>query len=197
MVDPVSLTAISLASSAAGAGVGAIGSMQQGAATKASYQYKAAVAGINSTIAKQNEAYAYSAGETEAYQSGLKSRFQAGKIIAAQGASNIDVNSGSNVQVQKSQQLVADIDQEQIRTNAARKAYGYEVEAASATNEATLDTSAGENASRAGKIGALTSILGGVSSVSSKWLTASSSGSLGGGKSGGVVGPTDGDSYES
>lgn len=176
MADPVSLTALSIGASAASAGVGAYGSFMGGQSKSAMYNYQAGIAEMNRKIQKQNSEYAYQAGEKEANISGMKSRALMGKIVTGQAASGIDVNSGSNQLVQEGQTKIARMDQAQIRENAGRKARGYDVAAVQEAAQANVYRAAGANAEREGEIGAITSILGGVSSVSSKWQQAKTAG---------------------
>lgn len=184
-MDPVILTAISIGTTALGAGVSAFGSMKSGEAQAGMYNYQASIAKVNQQIAKQNADYALAAGEVEAQRSGMKTRAQIGETRAIQGASGLDVNTGSAARVRTSEAEIGLQDQALIRSNAARRAYGYEVEGEQQKSQASLYGMAAENASSAGKIGALSSILGGASSVSSKWLQASQIGVGSGG--GGIV----------
>lgn len=176
--------AVALGATALGGLVSAGGSLMQGAAQKKMYDYQAGVAQINKKIALQNSDYAKQVGEVQAQQSGMKSRFQAGQIKTAQAASNLDVNSGSAKDVQESQAELGQHDQAIIRSDAAKKAYGYQVEATQQTAQSQIDTFAGKNSQTAGEIGAVSSILGASSSVSSKWLQGQSSGIWGGSDSG-------------
>ena len=178
-MDPVSLTAISLAASAAGGGVSAFGALEQGKSQAAMYNYQAGVANLNSQIAKQNADYAVASGEVQAQESGMRTRQQVGGIIAQQGAGGLAIGGGSNARVVSSQQQVGQEDQALIRSNAARTAYGYEVQGVQDTAQAALDTTAATNAKTAGDISAFGSILGTAGSVSSKWLQASQSGAFG------------------
>ncbi len=175
MADPFTWAAIGMGASALGAGVSAYGSLQKGAADKAMYNYQAGVAQLNQKIALQNASYAVQSGESAAYQSGLKTAFTRGQQVVDQSASGFDVGGGSAAGVRKSTTELGVYDQNLIRTNFAKKAYGFEVEAATKGAEAGADVIAGEQASKAGTIGAVSSILGGAGSVSSKWLQASSS----------------------
>lgn len=176
MADPVSLTAISIGASAAGAGVNAFGSYQAGKSSRNMYNYQAAVADMNKKVADQNAAYETSVGEAQAAQKGLETQSKMGQARAAGGASGLDVNTGSKLAVQDSIQTVGEYDQAVIRANSARKAYGYEVEAAQDTAQGQIYRMAGEDSYKAGEIKAASSILGGASSVSSKWLDAQRSG---------------------
>jgi hypothetical protein len=88
----------------------------------------------------------------------------------------LDVNQGSTVAVRNTEQKMADWDQSVIRNKAAREAYGYRMQSAMDLEQANIDQFAAKNAVMAGDIGAASSILGGIGSVSSKWLQAKSAG---------------------
>ena len=169
MADPGTLAVIGMASSAAGGLLGASSAEASGAAQSRTYAYQAGVAQMNKRIALQNRDYAIESGEQEAGQFGLKARQVAGAIRARQGSSNLDVNQGSAVDVQQSNAAVARMDLATIRNNAARVAYGYEVEAANASAQSDLYNMAAKDARKAGHMNAIASLIGGVSSVSSKW----------------------------
>ena len=187
MVAPAAL--LGMGAVAAGGITSAIGNVFQGQATSQSYQYQAQIAQINSQVAKQNAAYATEVGEVDAQQSGMQTRAQIGQTKAIQGSSGLDVNTGSGAAVRTSEAEIGVENQNIIRANAAKQAYGYEVNAAQFTNQASLDIASGANAVTAGKIGAFSSILGGVGSVASKWSQASTAGMFSGGGSGFGAGP--------
>lgn len=174
MADPFTWAAIGTAASVAGGAVGATGALAKGSSDKAMYGYQAGVALLNQNIAKQNAAYTRDVGENAAFISGRKTQAIIGTEKVDQSASGLDVNSGSALDVRKSTADVGAIDQATIRQNYAKKAYGFEVEAATKGAEAIGDIIAGEQAEKSGKINAASSILGTVSSVSSKWLQGSS-----------------------
>lgn len=173
--------ALGIGTTLAGGVLGAQGAMQSAAATQQMYNYQAGVARINSQIDLQNADYARQQGEIQAQQYGQKAAQQLGAIRTVQAASGVDVNTGTAAQVQESQKKVAGVDIGMIRQNAAKTAYDYDVKSTMDLNQSTLDTMAGVNAIAAGKIQAETSILGAVSSVSSKWLQASQMGMFSGG----------------
>lgn len=189
MADPVSLSALAIGGMAAGGAgsiVNAIGQVFSGQSQGNMYAYQAGVATMNKNIALQNADYARIAGEVSAQESGMKTRAVVGEQKAMQGRSGLDVNRGSLVQVRTSQLEVGAEDEAIIRSNAARKAYGYDVEAAQSEAQSRLYTAASSGAKTAGWIGAAGSILGGASSVSSKWLDYQKNfGNTGGGSSGG------------
>ncbi len=171
--------AVGIGTSRVGGLLSAFGANQAGQRQQDMFNYQAQVARINSQIDKQNEEYARNKGEIEATQYGMKARQQMGAIRVTQGASNIDVNSGSAVDVQNSQRKIAQIDTQQIRSNAVKVAYDYDVKSTMDLNQASLDVMAGENAKKSGDINAAASILGTVSSVSSKWMQGNQQGMWG------------------
>lgn len=170
---------IGLGASLGGGLLSAFGAHQAGQRQQDMYNYQAQVAKINADIDKQNAAYARNKGEIEAQQYGQKAAQQRGQIVVAQAASGLDINSGSAVDVRRSQGTLTRTDLNQIRSNAAKVAYDYDVKSTMDLNQATLDTMAGENAAKAGNINAMSSILGTVGSVSSKWMQGNTMGMWG------------------
>ena len=169
MADPASMALFSIGTSAASSAIGAYGALQEGKSTAAMYNYQSGVARMNARIQKENASYARQAGETEAIRSGMASRFQQGQIKTARAASNLDVDSGTNVDVLEGQKLIGRMDQQNIRSKAARTAYGHEVEGWQQEKQSELYAMAGSNAVKAGRIKALGSLMSGASSVSGKW----------------------------
>lgn len=170
MADPVTLATVSMGASAAGGLTSAFGGYESGQAASQMYGYQSAVAQLNSKIALQNRDYALATGEQQAqsYGTGAAQRF--GAIRAAQGASGVDVGSGSSLDVQAGQRRATAIDLNTIRTNAARVAYGYEVQSTQDKAQSQLYDMASSDAAKAGGIKALGSLISGAGSVSDKWL---------------------------
>lgn len=173
------LAVASVGSTLVGGLLSAFGKEQQGKAQQEMYNYQAQVAQINSSIDKQNAEYAINKGEILAQNEGLKQGQVMGQIKVNQAASGFDVNTGSNAEVQASQRLVTGMDLNQIRANANKTAYDYNVKSVEDINQAGLDVMAGENAAQAGDIAAAASLVSTAGSVSSKWLQGSQSGSFG------------------
>lgn len=186
MAAPGAMAAVSMGMQGAQGVLGFMGAKAEGKANQQMYQYQAAVAQMNAQVAKQNADYARAVGEVEAQQRGGKTRAQIGGARAAQAGSGLDVNRGTHVKVRESIADVGAHDVEIVRNNAARKAYGHEVEAANATAQGKIYETAGVNAKKAGDIKAWTSLLGSASSVAGKWSSASASGMFGGPASGGT-----------
>lgn len=175
MADPFTWASIGTVASAGGGILSAVGAARSGAAGAQMYRYQAGMARFNRDIARGNADYAITSGETEASLYGLKAGQRAGAIKAAQGASGIDVGSGSSESVRESQAYVTGLDQRQIRENAARKAYGFEIEAAGDETQAGLYDAAAKNTKSASRLAVASSLLSGASGVASKWLQASKS----------------------
>jgi hypothetical protein len=175
--DPISLglsaatlASISTGASIAGGVTSAAGAVMGGIASNNAYSYKAAVAQNNAKIARSNADYALWEGGKNAERQGLADRMQMGKVVVGQAASGLDINSGTPLGVRAGQAAAASENQMMIRSNAARKAYGYEVEAGNQLSEARMDRAAGTNALTGAALGATGSLVGTASSVSDKWL---------------------------
>lgn len=170
MADPISMMAIaSIGATAAGAGVGAFGSYERGNAEQNMYNFRAQVANINAGIAEKQAISETEAGEVRAEVSGLKTADRAGMERAGVAAGNLDPGSGSAKQVVASTHEIGDFEQQTIRNDAARRAYGQRVSEFGDITQANLDVAAGQGAKTASEFDVATSILGGVSSVGDKW----------------------------
>ena len=121
-----------------GAGVSAVGSIEQGQAQSNAATYQAQVAQNNAIIEQQNAQYAVEAGQAKAQATSLKGAATSGKLKTAQAANNIDVNSGSAVNVQQSQRETNELDPETVLNNAELQAYGYRSQAVNDTAQAGL-----------------------------------------------------------
>lgn len=170
---------IGLAGTALSAGVGVIGAITTANAQSDAAKFQAQVASNNAIIADRQAQTTIAAGEQQATISGLKTRATVGAIKAAQGASNVDVNTGSAVDVRSSQAELGMEDQLTIRSNAARQAYGYQVQSVSDTAQAQLDQQKASSAQTAGFLSAGGSLIGGASSVGKQFSDFKTSGALG------------------
>lgn len=161
-------TYASLASSA----ISGISALEQGNAASGAAKYNSAVQANNATIAKQNASYAGQEGEEQAEEASMKDRAKVATITSQQGASGVDLSSGSSVDVRSSASELGQLDIQNIRANAARKAYGFETEAASDTGQSQLDAYTAKNASTSGSVNAATSLLSGIGKESeyTNWL---------------------------
>lgn len=170
MGSPQQIGQLSLGSTAAGSLLSAGGSISSGIASSGMYTYQSGIAKLNQQLDAQNEEFARQEGEQQASQFGIKAGQQLGQIKASQASAGFDVRSGSDAQVRTSQRTLNTIDTDIIRSNAAKTAYNYQVQGSIAGQQASMYSSAASNAMTAGIIGAGSSVLGGIGSVSSQWL---------------------------
>lgn len=200
MADPISWTAIGATALGAGEGAAATGTLASigtgasilggitsavgkifgGESQSSMYKYQAGVARINQQINLQNADYSRHVGEVEAQRLGMKTRQEIGTTKVVQSGRGLDVNSGSAADVRGSQQALGQHDEDTVRANAMRKAYGYDVEASKNAAQAGMYDKASSNAKTAGYIEAGASLLSTAASVSDKWLKASQVGVYGG-----------------
>jgi len=178
MTDPVSMVA--MGSTIVGGIMQGEGKKQQAEAQAATYNYQAQVAKINSDIDKQNADYAINKGEQQATIEGMKGAQQLAQIKVGQAASGFDVNTGSNADVQAGQRKVTQMDMDMIRANASKVAYDYNVKSVEDINQAGLYTMASSNASQAGDLALMSSLVSTAGSVSDKWLSGRQSGLING-----------------
>lgn len=177
MAAPLAL--VGLGSSIAGGLVQAQGQEKLGEANLIQNYYQSGIAQMNAQIAAQNADYALNAGEQQAMTRGIAGGQTLGQIIASQASSGLDVRSGSAAQVQASEKQAIGLDTAQIRTNAWKSAYDYNVQATNFEAQSQLYQMAGQNAAAAGQISAESSILGTVGSVATKWSQGSQVGLFG------------------
>lgn len=105
------------------------GALTQSAAFRAQGDYEASIARTNAAIARLQARQTIEAGSAAASRENLKTQATAGAVRAAQGASGVSVNGGSAQLVQNAIRGVGAQDEITIRTNAARRAWGFETAA--------------------------------------------------------------------
>lgn len=164
------LPAIAIAATIASTAIASYGAVQSADASSAAAIYQSQVAQNNAQIAAQSAKAATQAGDIAAQESDLKNARLQGQLRAELGASGIDADSGTPLDLQRDAAMTGRLDSMTIRNNAARSAYGYTVQGLSDSGQSGLDTATASNDATAGVIGASSSILGGASSVSDKWL---------------------------
>lgn len=171
MADPITtgMAGVSMAGSAASGLLGAFGASQGAEAKAGMYSYQAGISRMNERFSKWNAKEAVRTGDLQAVQLGMKQRQQLGQIAAGQGASGIDMGSGTSVKVRESQEAVNRMDQGILRRNTQKKAYAHQIEATGHDAQAKLYDQAAVNSIEEGKIAAWQSLIGGATSVSSKW----------------------------
>ncbi len=150
----------------ASGGVSAYGQMAAARAQSQALDYNAQIQDRNVEIAEQNATWAAQEGDQAVSQSQMKTRALYGATKANQGASGVRLDSGSDVEVRASEVQTGMQDALTIRSNAARKAYGFETQAAGAEAQAQLDRAQSKNAITSGTISAGGTILGSLAKAS-------------------------------
>lgn len=153
---------LAVAASAAKAGGEILGGLSSYEAGKAQSQ----IAKDNAAVAARNAELTMAAGEQSAFNLGLKNRAQMGAITAGQGASGLDLASGSSKDVRDSQQALGLFDTMNVRSNAAREAFGYKVKESEFKNEAGMARARGRAALAGSVLSAAGSLAGGISDAS-------------------------------
>lgn len=143
---------IALGAQGAGAGMGVLGGITNIISGRRAADYQTQVAKNNLKIAKWNSYIAKQEGETAATNEGLKGRAMLGAITAQQAASGVDINTGSPVDVRASASRIAQLNSMTIKSDAARRAYGFDL--------ASKQARAEEKLARASKPGWIRSLLG-------------------------------------
>jgi len=146
----------SMVTSMAGAGMSAYSQMQ-------SADYNAQVAKNNQIIANQNASIALQQGQQQEENKRIQTGEMLGAITSGEAASGVNPNEGSALNVRSSAAETGEIDAETIRYNAGITARNLQYQGAMYGSQAQRDTSEG-------MYGAMSSILGGASSVSNKWM---------------------------
>lgn len=145
----------------------ATGQYKQGQATSEAATMNSEIAANNQIIANNNATATIQEGEQNAAVSSQATKAKIGGILANEGASGVDVNSGSSLDVRQSEQQLGELNAINIRSTAARQAYGYQTEATNAGIQEQIDTSTATNAKTTGDIGAGASLLSGVTNTNS------------------------------
>lgn len=100
--------------------------------------YNSQIAAQNAALADQSAADAKQRGEIEARKHSLKVRAMIGDQRASMAAQGVNVNSGSSLDITSDTANWGAYDAETIRANAAREAWGFNVQATNYRNNARL-----------------------------------------------------------
>jgi hypothetical protein len=142
--------------------LGAYGAAQSADAARQQGHYQSAVARNNATIASLNAAHAREVGQQQENAKREQTAQMIGRERAVAGASNVDSNTGSPLKIQSDTAKLGELDALTIRNNAARQAWNYESQQGQFGAEAGMFE-------RAGNLEAMSSMIGGASSVAGKW----------------------------
>ena len=146
---------------------------QHEARSKASsMRFKAEMAGINASIARDNAASIRAAGHHAKATVTMRAGMEMAKNLARQGARGITIGVGSAAETMASEELIKDIDAFTIDSNAMRQAQAQEMQEVNLRNQGLLAGVSAQNlegmASSISPSGsAFTSLIGGASRVGS------------------------------
>ena len=165
---PSLATAATIGSSA----ISALGAISSSRAQAASAGYNAKVAQQNATIATQNANFTGAEGEQNTAAAGAATKAKIAATMANQAGSGVDINSGSAVDVRESEAKLGMLTALNVRSQAARQAYGFQTQSASDTGQAALLRKQQSADQEAGYLNAGATVLGGVGKASqfSTWL---------------------------
>lgn len=173
------------------AAVAAAGAIAKGASDWSAANAQKNIAKQNAEVAGRNAALSMAVGENQAEQIGMRNKAIAGKIKAEQGSNGVDVGSGSAKDIQTSQRALGLFDTMTLKSNAAREAFGFKVQAKQFTDEAAIAKTKANQAILSGAIGTASSLLSAAKSSSAqydKWQDAAGSASSAGDTGGMSIG---------
>lgn len=140
---------------AASMGMQAIGGLAKGNSANQAASYNASVANTNANLADIKAQDALQRGANKQTQYANQTRQIIGKQRTANAANNIDPSQGSAVNLLTDTTMNRAIDQQRIRANAAREAYGYKTQASSYRAQAKYQKYAGRQQESSSILGGL------------------------------------------
>ena len=153
---------------------------KQAAAAKANeYRYQAQVDDNNRKVALWKAQDAQDRGAKEEAAHRTKVAALKGRQKSVLAASGVEIGDGSALDILGDTAALGELDALTIRSNAEREAYEQKVNASNLAANASMKRMGANNAIIAGKIGSMTSLLTGASSISSKWANYSGTGTYG------------------
>lgn len=166
---PAWLAAASLGTTIASGVLGAKGAQQVGQAQAQTATYNSKVASENAQVAKENARIASQSGAAQAAIQGQKEKAVLGGILANQAASGVDVSSGSALDVRSSARALGELNVLTVQSNAAREAFGYQVQEAGFEAESQLNLNEAQYAKAAADINEGSTILGAIGNGSAQF----------------------------
>lgn len=171
---------VAIGLAAAGAGMSAYSASEQADASKKAANYQAQVNANNAKIAEYQRSSAIQQGEVDA-QNSMRQQAQTLSAQRAALASNgVDLTEGSSQDLLATTKFLGAADVNTIQSNAARQAWGYDVQGMNASAAGQLDKWKADNINPAG-IGAMAGTQSLLSSASS-YASAGAFKSAGGGQ---------------
>jgi hypothetical protein len=126
----------------------AVGQLKQAQAARKQGNYVGAIEDQNAKFSEMQADDAIARGYEAAFKRRIETNQLAGTSRAAMAAQGIDVNTGSALDIQENNQRIGELDMVTIKNNAARQAWGYQVEALQHRQQAHLARIGGANLGR-------------------------------------------------
>lgn len=171
MCEPISLALTALSAVASFAGqVGQQQAKQQAAsAAQAQAVYQSQVARQNQMLAERQAADALQRGQVAEENRRRQMALQIGQQTAGLAAQGTDLE-GSPTDILGDTAAAGELDARTVRANAAREAYGYQVQALGYGNQSVLETTRAANSTYTPNyLGAGASLLESASTLAEKW----------------------------
>jgi len=153
---------------AGGALFSTIGGYNQSKATKASYEYQAAVERNNAVLAQRQSTDAIRRGQSAEGNARLRAAQTMGAQRARLAANGVSLDEGSALNILQDTDYLSEVDALTIRDNAAREAWGYQAQGQNAADNAQLLQTRAGNERPALSLAA--GLLSGAGSVADGWL---------------------------
>lgn len=134
----MSFLAVGITAVVASAGISAYSASQQADAQKKAANYNAQVATNNAIVANQQRSSALQQGDIEAQQAQLHQAQVLGAQRASLSANGVDLTQGSAQDLLTTTKFLGAQDVNTIQSNAARTAWGYQVQGANDAASSTL-----------------------------------------------------------
>ncbi len=168
-ISAATLATISAVTSTVGVAVSAYGAYSQAKAQKGQAKYQAQVAENNAQIARWQAGDAIRRGKQAKDEHRQKVLAFKGRQRAAIAGSGFEVNSDDALDILADTAEIGELDALKIDNNAAREAYGYQVQGSNAQAQAGLYRGKADSINPAFAAGS--TLFDGVGSVAGKWHT--------------------------
>ena len=136
--------------------------MRNASAAKAQGAYESAADVMNAKLASMQATTALQQGDVAAFTRGAEAKQQIGSTTAQLAASGVDLKGTSATASTGTEAFLGALDEATIRNNAARQAFGYQVQATDYTNRAALARASAVNTANAETTDAYTGLITGL-----------------------------------
>lgn len=160
---------LAMAISGLGTAFSAVSSLNAGKQAQAQSEYQAAMARQNAELERRKSDDALERGRLE--EAGVRERGRqfTARMRAGLASSGTEISTGSPLVIQVDSAGMTAADAAKTRYNSQMESWGYLANASEAEGRARQYEAEGEAASKAGKVGAFTSLLTGASSLAGQW----------------------------